>query len=293
MKDYEVNLSMMKQCRLYIDENLEKNELLKGPELAKYFGYSYTNFRRIFLAIGGYDVHEYIQMRKAQMAAMCLRRGEDLSAAMRSSGYATKAGLRRVFCSIYGMTPSEFARTRGQSLMQEPEIERKDTFFIVGYQLPGPDQVEPEKCAAYWIAKDFPYVSPREYGRIGGGADMNGVWVKDGRKNIYVFGPAVSRVRYVPENMMAHEVPGGEFAVFRVKKPPDRPLPANEPGPYGTYTVPDNSLLCEDFRVTWYFALKQWLPDSDWLYDKERVAFEYYLDEDQLIYIPIKPKIEY
>ena len=69
MKDYEVNLSMMKKCRLYIDENLDKGHLLKGPALAKHFKYSYTNFRRIFIAVGGYDVLEYIQMRKVQKAA--------------------------------------------------------------------------------------------------------------------------------------------------------------------------------------------------------------------------------
>ena len=293
MKDYEVNLSMMKKCRLYIDENLDKNHLLKGPALAKHFKYSYTNFRRIFIAIGGYDVLEYIQMRKVQKAAMCLRKGEDLSAAMLSSGYESKNGLRRAFVSIYGMTPSEFAKSRGQALMKEPEIVMQEGFTVVGYRLPGPEAVVPENNGAFWIAQDFPDVSPREYGRIGGGDEMIGVWAKDNGKNVYVFGPGVTKVRYVPEGMMACAVPGGAFAVFRVEKPPDRPLPPNEPGPYGTYTVPDNSLLCENFRVTWYYGLHQWLPDSDWFYDKERLPYEYCLNEDQLIYIPIKPKIEY
>lgn len=284
---------MMKECRLYIDLNLDKNELLKGPELAKHFKYSYTSFRRIFLAIGGYDVHEYVQMRKVQKAAMCLRKGEDLAAAMRSSGYATRAGFRRAFYSVYGMNPSEFAESRGQALMKEPEIMMREGFTIVGYRLPGPKVIEPENHGAFWIAQDFPGVSYREYGRIGGGAEMIGIWVTENGENIYLTGPGVSKVRYVPEVMGTHEVPGGRFAVFRVEKPPDRPLPPNEPGPFGTCSVPDNSLLCENYRVTWYFALHQWLPDSDWFYDKDRISYEYSLDEDQLICIPVKPKIAY
>ncbi|MBR3586069.1 MAG: AraC family transcriptional regulator [Oscillospiraceae bacterium] len=292
MEDYAANLAMMKRCRLYIDANISDTKALEGQALAQHFGYSYTNFRRIFLAIGGYTVHEYVQMRRIQTAAMCLRRGRSLSEAIACSGYGTRAGFRRAFCSVYGITPSAFAESRGQQLMREPEIMTREGVFVVGYRLPGPDWIEPEECGAYWIAQDFPSVSEREYARIGGGADMIGVWVKEGTKHLYLFGPGVPRVRYVPEQMMAHEVPGGRFAVFRVDKPPDRPLPPNEKGPYGTYTVPDNSRLCEDFRVTWYFALHQWLPDSDWFFDKERVAYEYYLDDDQLICIPIKPKIE-
>lgn len=292
MEDYVANLSMMKKCRLYIDENLGNKKKLEGPALAEHFGHSYTNFRRIFLAIGGYTVHEYVQMRRIQSAAMCLRKGEKLSDVIARSGYETKAGFRRAFISLYGVQPSVFAESRGTALMREPEIESKDSFFVVGYRFPGPKQLVPEECGAFWIAQDFPPVSAREYARIGGGEDMIGVWTVDGAQNVFVFGPGVPQVRYVPENMMAQEMPGGKYAVFRVEKPPDRPLPPPEKGPYGTGSVPDNSLICENFRVTWYYSLYQWLPDSDWLLDKERLPFEYYLNDDQLICIPIKPKIE-
>ncbi len=81
-----------------------------------------------------------------------------------------------------------------------------------------------------------------------------------------------------PEIMGAHAVPGGKFAVFRVEKPPDRPLPPNEPGPFGTCSVPDNSRLCKNYRVTWYYALHQWLPDSDWFFDRDRISNEYSLN---------------
>ncbi len=120
---------------------------------------------------------------------MCLRKGEYLSAAMLSSGYESKNGLRRAFVSIYGMTPSEFAKSQGQALMKEPEIVMQEGFTVVGYRLPGPEAVVPENNGAFWIAQDFPDVSPREYGRIGGGDEMIGVWAKDNGKNVYVFGP--------------------------------------------------------------------------------------------------------
>lgn len=292
MEDYEANLSIMKKCRLYIDTNLDKKELLEGRALAAHFRYSYTNFRRIFLGISGYTVHEYVRMRRVQKAAMCLRRGESISAAMASSGYDTRAGFRRAFFDVYGISPSAFAESRGTSMLREPEIVTKDDFFVVGYRLPGPDRVDPVESGAFWIAQDFPPVSEREYGRIGGGAEMIGVWVSEGTSHIYLFGPGVSRVRYVPRHMQAQKVRGGKYAVFRVDKPENRPLPPQELGPYGTGWVPDNTMICENFRVSWYYALHQWLPDSDWLYDRERVAFEYYLDDTYLICIPVRPKIE-
>lgn len=223
MEDYAANLSMMKQCRLYIDRNLDKSELLEGPALAAHYGYSYTNFRRIFLRISGYTVYEYVRMRRVQKAAMCLRRGESLSVAMDSAGYDTRAGFRRAFADVYGISPSAFSETRGQSMMREPEIAAREDFFVVGYRLPGPEQADPVETGAFWIAQDFP--------------------------------------------------------------PP-------EPGPYGSGSVPDNTMICENFRVTWYYALHQWLPDSDWLFDRDRIAFEYYLDDTYLINVPVKPKIE-
>lgn len=293
MENYAANLSMMKRCRLYIDENLHDKKLLQGPALAQHFDCSYTNFRRIFLAIGGYTVHEYVQTRRVQKAAMCLRKGQSMEEAKASSGYGSDVGFRKAFINVYGMSPAVFAEDRGEGLMREPEIMTREGFYVVGYKLPAPDEIKLEECGAYWIAQDYPSVSAREYGRIGGGAEMIGVFVRDGERNLYLHGPGVPKVRYVPEHMMAYEVSGGRFAVFRIDRPPDRSLPPNEKGPFGTCTVPDNSRLCEDFRVTWYYALHQWLPDSDWLYDRDRVAYEYYLDDDQLICIPVRPKIEY
>ena len=104
MENYTANLSMMKRCRLYIDENLHDKKLLQGPALAQHFDCSYTNFRRIFLAIGGYTVHEYVQTRRVQKAAMCLRKGQSMEEAKASSGYGSDVGFRKAFISVSPLT---------------------------------------------------------------------------------------------------------------------------------------------------------------------------------------------
>ena len=86
-------------------------------------------------------------------------------------------------------------------------------------------------------------------------------------------GLSVKTVRYVPEPIESHFVPGGKFAVFPVA------------------SLPNNTLLWENIRVTWFYAYKQWLPNSDYVADESRIPYEFYLDNENKIFVPIQPKI--
>ena len=67
-------------------------------------------------------------------------------------------------------------------------------------------------------------------------------------------------------------VPGGLFAVFPVEKPKN---------------PEDSTVLCENVQVTWFYALKQWMPDSDYELDESRIAYEYYLDGQNSVCVPV------
>ncbi|MCR4963646.1 MAG: GyrI-like domain-containing protein [Firmicutes bacterium] len=90
--------------------------------------------------------------------------------------------------------------------------------------------------------------------------------------NYYVFGPGVKQVRFIPENLISFHIPGGLFAVFPVDKPKD---------------PEDSTVLSENVQVTWFYALKQWLPSSDYMPDETRTPYEYYLDGENAVCMPV------
>jgi len=49
--------------------------------------------------------------------------------------------------------------------------------------------------------------------------------------------------------------------------------------------------LGDAVRATWRYACEQWLPGSDYEVDQERVPFEYYLESNSLVYMPVKKKV--
>jgi len=101
---------------------------------------------------------------------------------------------------------------------------------------------------------------------------MTGIWVNDAEHRYYLLGPQVTAVQYVPEHMAAYAVPGGMFLEF--------PIPKT-----------DNILLLyENVLVTWYYARQQWLPQSPYEEDNLRIAFEYYLGNDNTVAIPVKER---
>ncbi len=274
MADYNERKRIVKNCKRFIEAHLY--DKLTLPELAQQCHVSEMSLRRYFSEIGKYSVHDYIRLRRIHMAARYLRHGGNVETAYQASGFASKSGFAKAFEEIFGVTPWKFAETDGVDLMREPTIMRRYEFHIVGYVFKGTAPINMEDDGAYFIIQDFPRVSPREWARIGGGYDMVGAWTEQDGEPVFLFGPGVREVRYVPKPMGTLHIPGGQFAVFPVEMPKD-PM--------------DSTVLCENVQVTWFYAQKQWLPDSDWLPDETRVSYEYYLDGEAWICIPVVPKI--
>ena len=261
---------ILHDCRRYIEAHL--SEKIDPEALATYYGYAYSSFRRLFKKTCGYTIHNYIRLRRLHRAARVLRETGSIPEAIEVGGFETLSGFTKAFLEEFGVTSSEYAATRGRILMQEPQLVRKADFFVVGYAFEA-EAERPERaedCGAYWLGQSFPEVSREEYARIGGGADMVGLWSKPSGKNSYVIGAPVKRPNYIPQPMKSAWVPGGLFACFMVPE------------------CKRNQDLCESIRATWYFALRQWLPESGLEEDKSRLGYELYADRENRVYVPVK-----
>ncbi len=275
MREYETKLALMKKCRKYIDDHLDEDIDLKA--LAKHFDYEYPTFRKFFMQVGEYSPYNYIRLRRMNRAAQALREGKTIPEAMELSRYETLSGFNKAFYAVYGVSSSVFAATRGRVLMSEPEFQTLPSFYIVGSPFKAEEELTEEEGGAFWIAKDFPVISDEDFAKIGGGIESLAVWAERSDGRYYLLGPQVPELKFVPAQMDSEWVPGGGFLAFNV--PHSR----------------DNSILFENVRVTWYYALRQWLPESDYERDENRTPFEFYFtDENGIdrnrIFIPVKPR---
>lgn len=265
--------AIVKACKRYIETHLDEDITLES--LAEKYGLPSRNLWRYFKNIGNYTVAEYIRLRKVHLAARSLRHGKTVKDAIDSGFFRSKSHFAESFTEYYGISPWQFRKTRGMELMTEPTIMRRPDFHIVGYIFKGTELIDWEDSGAYYIIQDFPTVSARDWARIGGGADMVGTWMVKNDTHYYIFGPGVKEVRFIPEGLDTYYVPGGLFAVFPVDKPKN---------------PEDSTVLCENVQVTWFYALKQWIPASDYAVDETRVPYEYYLDGENSVCVPIIQK---
>ena len=265
--------AIVKACKRYIETHLHEDITVES--LAEMHGLPSRTLWRYFNNIGKYTVSEYIRLRKVHQAARYLMHGKTVKDTRESSFFNSETNFTEAFTEYYGISPWRFRRSRGMELMTEPTVMSRPEFYIVGYVFEGTEFIDWEDSGAYYIIQDFPEIPPRDWARIGGGADMIGTWMVKDNRHYYIFGPGVKEVRFVPEHCDSYHVPGGLFAAFPVKKPKD-------PG--------DSTVLCENVQVTWFYALKQWIPASDYEVDKTRVAYEYYLDGENLVCVPIVPR---
>ena len=262
--------AIVKACKRYIETHLDEDITLES--LAKQYDLPSRNLWRYFKNTGVYTVAEYIRLRKVHLAARSLRHGKTVKDAKESGFFQSKTHFTESFTEYYGISPWRFRKSRGMELMTEPKIMRRPEFHIVGYMFKGTEFIDWEDSGAYYIIQDFPVVSARDWARIGGGADMIGTWIVKNDTHYYIFGPGVKEVRFIPEQMDTCFVPGGLFAVFPVEKPKN---------------PEDSTVLCENVQVTWFYALKQWMPDSDYEVDESRIAYEYYLDGQNSVCVPV------
>lgn len=286
----------MERCQDYIEAHI--CEELTPRRLAELLGYSFYHFCHVFRICNDMPIGEYLRRRRLQKAVEALRNGLNITDIALTFGFDTPSGFSKAFRREFGMSASEYRRRMVNQILDEKKggmvmkvtIIKKESFKAVGYSIAPKDgkQVDIIKSGAYWLGSDFSLVSPEDYAKLAkGNADEIGMWFhpeeKDGDLS-YFFGPVVDNFDFVPKGMVTVEVPAADYAVFTTD-PVDL---AN-----------DKEAFANTIQKTWKYIFEEWFDKSDYIFEQEKLAFEFYTDKNggmdcdhavADIYIPVKKK---
>lgn len=121
----------IQKCIDYMEENLEND--IKVDEVARKAYMSVSSFHRIFFAITGYQVKEYLINRRISSASRDLKEGQAkvIDIAMKYSYHSVDA-FSRIFKKVTGYTPSTCARETYQYKFERMNV--MDKYFVTDNQ---------------------------------------------------------------------------------------------------------------------------------------------------------------
>ena len=256
----------------YIDEHITQE--LTALALAKKAGYSFYHFCHLFKSCTGYSIGSYLRRRRLEFAAAELPNGGSITEIACKYGFDTPAGFNKAFKKRYNLSPSEYKALKG-GLPMTPTIKKMTAFTAIGYSLTPPgDNIDPLDSSAYWLGKDFSAVSGEDYAKlcVPNNGEI-GAWMHPDEVSgdfYYFFGPIVGDKSFVPAGLSILEVPEADYAVFAVPK-------AENPKD-----------LSVNIRNTMKNIFADWLDSSGYSLAQDKVIFEYYMEEDTFIYVPVK-----
>ena len=254
-KQAQQHISRVNDVLFYIHKDI--TQPLSAKALADVAAYSEQHFHRIFKAVVGESIHQYIRRVRMEYAANQLMFDGHASVMdiANNCGFQSVSSFSRAFKATFNMSPGEWRNPTRHSA-EKPYL--KDPEIAAAYQrvashcLPVPTIIEaPERLAAYvrhrgynrsirhaWLVlKAWAEAEQRDFSVQFGLHHSNPAWVEM-EKCRYVACVAIDRPvqrRSVVNQMV---IPGGLHAVFRLT------------GSYGEL-LPQLSMI-----------LEQWLPTS-------------------------------
>ena len=266
------SLEMINQLIGYIDEHIAED--MTALELSKKAGYSFYHFCHLFKSCTGYSIGSYLRCRRLEFAASDLLNGGSITEIAGKYGFDTSAGFTKAFKKLYNVSPSEYKNLKGGFIMT-PTIKKMAAFTAIGYSLAPPDDnIDILDSGAYWLGKDFSSVSEEDYAKlcVPNHGEI-GAWMHPDEVSgdfYYFFGPMVADKSFIPEGLTALDIPEAEYAVFAV---PEAGNPKD---------------LNANIRNMMKYIFTKWLDSSDYFLAEDKIIFEYYLEKDTFIYVPVK-----
>lgn len=227
-------LERLNQAMEYVEEHLDQQ--IDGAQLARIAVTSEYHFRRMFSALAGIPLSEYIRRRRLTVAGAEVLAGPGtlLDVAVRY-GYGSGEAFARAFRAMHGVGPSEARRTgaalRSQSRMSfhlvvegsssmRYRIVSKEAFRIVGRRARVPLVHEGLNPAIVEFVRSIP---PETVARIEALSDQEPRGIVTVSSNIDDSRAEGTELDYhhgvvtgapVPEDLDALDVPAGTWAVF-------------------------------------------------------------------------------
>ncbi len=240
----------IEQILQYIEDN--SNRVVTVEEVVALSGYSFYHFCHSFSSYTGVPVATYLRRRQMARGAQILLENGQTAEAAAASGFRTSSGFAKAFRKNYGLSPQEYRREMSEERFRiSPFLCGLDGFTAVGYRLAPPKRgFDVLDAGAYWMDKDFSFVSREDYLRLSGPNPIEiGAWIQPNRhagERFYFFGPVVQNSDVIPDGLEALEVEAADYAVF--------PVPSGN----GNMT-----LLNENVRRMWKYIFGEWLPQNN------------------------------
>jgi len=280
----------------YIEDNLEGK--LEIEEISKVACFSKFHFQRMFYALTGFTINEYIRNRRLTLAAeeLMAKDIKIIDVALKY-GYESPEAFTKAFQRLHGATPSAIKKLNVKikafpkisfqiSIKGECEmvykIVEKEAFKVLGkcFETTTVDgacyREIPEFCDEIWENGVHDRIN-EAVGRVKGNM-LHGIhydFKEDGTRK-YMMGWEVEEVS-VPEDLTILQVPESTWAVFE-----------------GTGRMPDGIAI----QKVWKRIYSEWFPSSGFEQVEGPCLEKYYwVDEEQgeytcEVWIPVKGKIE-
>ncbi|MDY0908427.1 AraC family transcriptional regulator [Microbacterium sp. CFBP9034] len=233
--------------------------------LASSLGTTEYHLRRMFSALAGMPLSEYVRRRRMSVAAADVLGGdEDLLTIAVRYGYGSTEAFGRAFRSVHGVGAGDVRRNGGPLRIQpqlrfrltvegkttmDTRIADRPAFRLIGYaaRVPliheGPNPHIQEHIASLPVAehqrlKELSETEPAGLLQVSADVDPD---YAEGSELTYLHGVAVAEGTPVPEGLDAIEVPAGAWAVFLTT------------GPYPAA-----------LQSTWAATATEWFPSNPW-----------------------------
>ncbi|MCM1189676.1 MAG: AraC family transcriptional regulator [bacterium] len=289
------NLQLVEKVLYYIDDHIADG--VEFEDLAKHFGYSPFHFHRIFSAVTGQTLMEYIRRRRLTMAhqKLCKTR-ENVAEICYSVGFNSIQTFNRAFKESFGMSPVQARESKAFVTYRdvptvvagylkkvelegvyaiEPKFTVKDGFTIAGYRKHTKDGLHVIGESWHELKQHWDDIQRKNKKVMYGFEDYSEDYRAALPAFYYMAAVEVDREAALPGGMVKKVIPKAEYAVFTVNG-------NNANGEIG-----------QAFQYIYYV----WLPNSEYCIDGRISAdFEYYDERwdcqtgtaQMDIYIPVR-----
>jgi AraC family transcriptional regulator len=279
----------------YIEENLQEQITLE--ELAEIACFSPFHYHRVFQAMVGESVMEYVRKRRLTHAAKRLFYSDEkvIDIAI-DVGFQYQESFNRAFKKYYHASPKQYRSAkrlsgplRGKACLtinhftggyrMEPKLVTKPAFHLIGYELKtknegGQNNQDIPEFWQQYIQNQLGHKIPNPLHKnveLGICTDFN----PETGEFVYVIGMEVAEGSLAPEGMVYRSFPELEYAVFTTPKSNDESFSTS-------------------IQSTWNYIFTEWFPQSGYQHYGS-MEFELYdercygsANKEMDIYIPVK-----